>query len=85
MKSATADELPRSSAARYQNPSQTRKLSLALRSTLRGIRPKEIKPWRISSVTYIELAQGCRNQQELKQVKQGLLAADTEVIQIPDQ
>ena len=35
----------------------------------------KIKPWRISSVTYIELAQGCRNQQELKQVKQGLLAA----------
>ena len=42
----------------------------------------KIKPWRISSVTYIELAQGCRNQQELKQVKQGLLAADTEIIPI---
>jgi len=42
----------------------------------------EIKPWRISSVTYIELAQGCRNQQELKQVKQGLLAANTEIIPI---
>lgn len=33
-------------------------------------------------MTYIELAQGCRNQQELKQVKQGLLAADTEIIPI---
>ena len=42
----------------------------------------KIKPWRISSVTYIELAQGCRNQQELKQVKQGLLAADTVIIPI---
>jgi hypothetical protein len=42
----------------------------------------KIKPWRISSVTYIELAQGCRNPQELKQVKQGLLAADTEIIPI---
>ena len=42
----------------------------------------KIKPWRISSVTYIELAQGCRNQQELKQVKQGLLAANTEIIPI---
>ena len=30
----------------------------------------------------IDLAQGCRNQQELKQVKQGLLAADTEIIPI---
>ena len=42
----------------------------------------KIKPWRISSVTYIELAQGSRNQQELKQVKQGLLAANTEIIPI---
>lgn len=42
----------------------------------------KIKPWRISSVTYIELAQGCRNQQELKQVKLGLFAADTEIIPI---
>lgn len=41
-----------------------------------------ISPWRISVVTYIELAQGCRNQQELRQVKQGLLAANTQIIPI---
>lgn len=41
-----------------------------------------ISPWRISSVTYIELAQGSRNQQELSQIKQGLHAANTEIISI---
>lgn len=44
-----------------------------------------VNPWRISTVTYIELAQGCRNQQELRQVKQGLLTANTEIVPItPD-
>ncbi len=43
---------------------------------------QSINPWRISTITYIELAQGCRNQQELKQVKLGLLAANTEIIQV---
>ncbi len=41
-----------------------------------------INPWRVSTVTYIELAQGSRNQQELGQIKQGLLAANTEIISI---
>lgn len=43
---------------------------------------QSLNPWRISTVTYIELAQGCRNQQELAQVKQGLSAANTEIISI---
>lgn len=43
---------------------------------------QSINPWRISTVTYIELAQGCRNRQELAQVKQGLIEANTEIISI---
>ena len=43
---------------------------------------QSLNPWRISTVTYIELAQGCRNQRELTQVKQGLIAANTQIIPI---
>ena len=28
-------------------------------------------PWRISAVTYMELAQGCRNKDELMRIKKG--------------
>lgn len=28
-------------------------------------------PWRISAVTYMELAQGCRNKDELVRIKKG--------------
>jgi hypothetical protein len=40
----------------------------------------EIRPWRISVVTYIELAQGCRDKTELARLKKGLAAHDTEVL-----
>lgn len=39
-------------------------------------------PWRISAVTYMELAQGCRNRQELEQVKAGLALCHTEILPI---
>jgi predicted nucleic acid-binding protein len=38
--------------------------------------------WRISVVTYIELAQGCRNKAELLRLKKGLAQRNTEVIAI---
>jgi len=34
-------------------------------------RLQSISTWRISAVTYMELAQGCRNKQELAQIKKG--------------
>lgn len=39
-----------------------------------------IAPWRISAVTYIELAQGCRNKQELERIKKGLALCQTEIL-----
>ena len=41
-----------------------------------------INPWRISVVTYIELAQGCRDKAELARLKKGLTARGTEVLPI---
>jgi len=38
--------------------------------------------WHISAVTYIELAQGCRDKAELARLKKGLAARNTEIIQI---
>lgn len=38
-----------------------------------------IRPWRISTVTYMELAQGCRNKGELMRLKKGLTARSTQV------
>jgi predicted nucleic acid-binding protein len=38
--------------------------------------------WRISAVTYIELAQGCRDKAELARLKQGLAARGTEIVPI---
>lgn len=39
-----------------------------------------ISPWRISAVTYMELAQGCRDKIELDRLKKGLTARNTEVL-----
>ncbi len=38
--------------------------------------------WRISAVTYIELAQGCRDKAELARLKKGLAARQTEILPI---
>ncbi|MDP1650023.1 MAG: type II toxin-antitoxin system VapC family toxin [Rubrivivax sp.] len=38
--------------------------------------------WRISVVTYIELAQGCRDKVELARLKKGLAARNTEIVPI---
>ena len=38
--------------------------------------------WRISVVTYIELAQGCRDKAELARLKKGLAARSTEIVPI---
>lgn len=38
--------------------------------------------WRISVVTYIELAQGCRDKAELARLKKGLAARHTEIVPI---
>lgn len=42
----------------------------------------QIDTWRISVVTYIELAQGCRDKSELARLKKGLAAANTQIIQL---
>jgi predicted nucleic acid-binding protein len=42
----------------------------------------QIDSWQISVVTYIELAQGCRDKTELSRFKQGLAAANTQIIQL---
>ena len=38
--------------------------------------------WRISAVTYIELAQGCRDKTDLARLKKGLAARHTEIVPI---
>ena len=43
-------------------------------------RLQTLLPWRISAVTYMELAQGCRNKQELERAKKGLALCRTEVL-----
>jgi predicted nucleic acid-binding protein len=45
-------------------------------------RLQEVKHWRISVVTYIELAQGCRDRAELARLKKGLAARGAEVLQV---
>lgn len=45
-------------------------------------RLQSIPAWRISAVTYMELAQGCRNRQELAQIKKGLALRQTEILSI---
>ena len=41
-----------------------------------------LTPWRISAVTYMELAQGCRDKQELTRIKKGLAMSQTEILPI---
>jgi len=41
---------------------------------------QDINPWRLSVVTYIELAQDCRDKAELARLKKGLAARHTEVL-----
>ena len=43
-------------------------------------RLQTLTPWRISAVTYMELAQGCRNKQELAYMKKGLAVSQTEIL-----
>ncbi len=45
-------------------------------------RLRQIQPWRVSVVTYIELAQGCRDTAELERLKKGLAQHGTQVIAI---
>ena len=42
----------------------------------------QISTWRISVVTYMELAQGCRDKAELARLKKGLAARNTDVLQV---
>ena len=42
----------------------------------------QINPWRISTITYMELAQGCRDNAELQRLKRGLALQQTEIIPI---
>ena len=42
----------------------------------------QIDTWRISVVTYMELAQGCRDKAELARLKKGLAARNTDVLQV---
>lgn len=41
-----------------------------------------LNPWRISVVTYMEMAQGCRDKAELARLKKGLAARHTELLQL---
>jgi predicted nucleic acid-binding protein len=45
-------------------------------------RLQQVDPWRVSVVTYMELAQGCRDKAELARLKMGLAARQTEVLQV---
>jgi predicted nucleic acid-binding protein len=45
-------------------------------------RLRALPAWRISAVTYIELAQGCRDKAELARLKKGLAARSTEIVPI---
>ncbi len=42
----------------------------------------QINSWRISTITYIELAQGCRNKEELQRVQDGLAALHTQILPV---
>ncbi len=45
-----------------------------------GTRLGQINLWRISTITYLELAQGCRSKEELQRVKRGLAVQQTQII-----
>ena len=38
--------------------------------------------WRITAVTYMELAQGCRDKADLARLKKGLAARNTEIVPV---
>ena len=40
----------------------------------------QINPWRISTITYLELAQGCRSKDELQRAKRGLAVQQTQIL-----
>lgn len=40
----------------------------------------QINPWRVSTITYLELAQGCRSKDELQRAKLGLVAQQTQIL-----
>ena len=42
----------------------------------------QINPWRICAITYMEIAQGCRDGAELKRLKRGLDLRQTEIMPI---
>ena len=44
------------------------------------MRLMQINPWQISTITYLELAQGCRSKDELQRVKRGLAAEQTQIL-----
>ena len=43
-------------------------------------RLKQIGPWRISAITYMELAQGCRDKAELEHVKKALNSSGVQIV-----
>lgn len=47
-------------------------------------RLQQLQTWRISTITYIELAQGCRNKAELERLKKGLAQHSTEIIPVTE-
>ena len=49
-------------------------------NVLAQTRLAQVNPWRISTITYLELAQGCRSKEELQRVKRGLEKKTTEII-----
>ncbi len=44
------------------------------------VRLAKVDPWRISAITYMELAQGCRNKEELQRIKRGLVRRHTQIL-----
>ena len=40
----------------------------------------QINPWLISTITYLELAQGCRSKNELQRAKRGLTVQQTQIL-----
>ena len=47
-------------------------------------RLQALPAWRISAVTYIELAQGCRDKADLARLKKGLAARNTEIVPLTE-
>ena len=45
-----------------------------------AVRLQSLTKWRISAVTYMELAQGCRDKLELARMRKGLTMSQTEIL-----